>query len=179
MKKNVIILLFLFVNSLFSQEIKSLYDFSTKTLEGENYNLSDLKGKKVMIVNTASKCGLTSQYEDLEKLYEKYKDRDFVIIAFPSNDFFSQEPGNNKEIREFCTNNYNISFPVMEKINVKGKNIHPIYKWLTNKNLNGINDSSTKWNFQKYLIGKNGNLEKVISPRTDPFDKEIIEWIEK
>lgn len=158
---------------------KSFYDFTVETLEGDSFPLSQLKGKKVMVVNVASKCGLTPQYEQLEAIYKKYGGKDFVIIAFPANNFLKQEPGSAKDIRNFCTSNYGVSFPMMAKIDVKGKNMAPIYHWLTKKAQNGVEDSKVKWNFQKYLIGKDGTLEKVIYPRTKPDAPEVIEWIEK
>ena len=136
-----------------------------------------MKGKKIMIVNTASKCGLTPQYEDLEKLYQEYKDKDFVIIGFPANDFMKQEPGTNEEIAAFCQKNYGVSFPMMEKISVKGKEMHPVYQFLTQKSQNNLQDADVKWNFQKFLIGNDGKLEKVIEPTKKPYDKEIIDWI--
>ena len=131
---------------------KSFHDFTVNTLEGESYDLSQLKGKKVLVVNTASKCGFTPQYEGLQKLYEEYGGDDFIIIGFPANNFLKQEPGTNEEIREFCSLNYNVTFPMMEKISVKGKDTHPLYQWLTRKELNGIENSSVSWNFQKYLV---------------------------
>jgi glutathione peroxidase len=155
----------------------NIYQFKVTDLYGETFDFSTLKGKKIMIVNTASKCGLTPQYEDLEKLYKEYKDKDFVIIGFPANDFMKQEPGSSEEIAEFCTKNYGVTFPMMEKISVKEKEMAPIYKYLTSKELNGFEDSKVKWNFQKYLIGKDGKLEKVIDPGTKPYDEEIINWI--
>jgi glutathione peroxidase len=140
--------------------------------------LAELKGKKVMIVNTASKCGLTPQYKELEELYKKYENQGFVIIGFPANDFLSQEPGSNEEIDNFCQKNYGVSFPMMSKISVKGKEMEPLYQYLTFKSLNNLSDNEVKWNFQKYLINEEGKLEKVISPRTSPLDASIIEWIE-
>ena len=130
-----------------------------------------------MIVNTASRCGLTYQYKSLQVLYDKYKDQNFIIVGFPANNFLFQEPGNNQQISEFCKKNYGVTFPMMSKINVKGKNIHPIYSFLTEKRKNGYIDSKVTWNFQKYLINENGMLEKVISPRTSPEDQKIISWI--
>lgn len=159
-------------------EQTSIYEFSYPDLSGENFEFSQLKGKKVMIVNTASKCGLTPQYEQLQALYETYKDENFVIIGFPANNFLSQEPGSNKEISEFCTSNYGISFPMMEKISVKGKDQAAIYTFLTSKALNGVEDSEVSWNFQKYLIDENGDLVRVVSPKTLPNDPSIIKWIE-
>jgi glutathione peroxidase len=147
-------------------------------LYGKTFDFSTLQGKKIMVVNTASKCGLTPQYKDLEALYEKYKDQDFVIIGFPANNFLWQEPGNASDIDNFCTVNYGVTFPMMEKISVKGKNIHPIYEFLTKKSKNGVKDTSVKWNFQKFLLNENGELEKVISPKTQPDDRSITAWIE-
>lgn len=169
-------LLFSFKNSIMEKDT-TIYQFKVTDLYGETFDFGTLKGKKVMIVNTASKCGLTPQYEDLEKLYKEYKDKDFVIIGFPANDFMKQEPGSNEEIAEFCKKNYGVTFPMMEKISVKDKEMAPIYKFLTSKELNEYEDSKVKWNFQKYLIGKDGKLEKVIDPTTKPYDAEIIDWI--
>lgn len=167
---------FSLTNAGFGQ--KSIHDFKVLDIEGNDFNMADLNGKKVMIVNTASKCGLTPQYKGLEALYKKYKDQNFVIIGFPANDFMNQEPGTDEEIAEFCEKNYGVSFPMMSKISVKGNDMHEIYKWLTSKDLNGKMDSKVKWNFQKYLINPDGSLEKYISPKTDPLSEEIIDWIE-
>lgn len=156
---------------------QSIYDFKVQDIDGKEFNMADLKGKKVLIVNTASKCGFTPQYEDLEKLYNTYKDQGFVIIAFPANNFLSQEPGTDSEIKSFCQKNYGVSFPIMSKISVKGKDMHPIYQWLTEKEKNGVMDSEVKWNFQKYAIDEDGNLVKVFYSRTKPFDDEIVNWI--
>ncbi len=134
----------------------SFYDFTVKDINGHDFNFSQLKGKKVMVVNTASKCGFTPQYANLESLYEKYKDDNFIIIGFPANNFNHQEPGTNNEIKEFCTKNYGVTFPMMSKISVKGDDMSPVYKWLTSKKENGKMDSEVKWNFQKYLIDENG-----------------------
>jgi glutathione peroxidase len=155
----------------------SIHQFSTTTLEGDNFDFSSLKGKKVMVVNTASKCGLTPQYKDLQALYEQFEDQNFVIVGFPANNFMGQEPGSNKEIAQFCERNYGVSFPMMQKISVKGKNMHPIYQFLTQEAKNGKTDSDVEWNFQKYLINEKGELEKVISPKTNPMDAEILDWI--
>ena len=157
---------------------KTLYQYKAQTIEGDTFDFNSLKGKKVMIVNTASKCGLTSQYTQLQELYEQYGGADFVIIGFPANNFLSQEPGTNEEIAIFCKKNYGVTFPIMAKISVKGKEMHPIYQFLTQANKNGKLDSKVTWNFQKYLIDKNGVLSKVISPRTSPKDPEVIAWIE-
>ncbi len=154
-------------------------NFKVTTLSGEPFNLGQLKGKKVMIVNTASKCGLTPQYEKLEALYQDYKDKNFVIIGFPANNFMSQEPGTNKDIATFCKQNYGVTFPMMSKISVKGDDIAPLYQFLTQKSKNGVADSKVAWNFQKYLIDENGYIAYSIPPTTEPDAQEIIDWLEK
>ena len=156
---------------------QTIYSFKVEDIDGKTFDFSTLKGKKIMVVNTASKCGLTPQYKDLQALYEKYGSDNFVIIGFPANDFMKQEPGTNEEIGAFCQKNYGVTFPMMSKITVKGKEMHPLYKFLTVKSQNGLEDSEVEWNFQKYLINENGELEKVISPRTNPMDDEIVKWI--
>lgn len=156
----------------------SIYDFKVKDLSGNDFDFATLKGKKIMIVNTASECGLTPQYEQLQALYNKYSDRNFVIVGFPANNFGAQEPGTNEEIGAFCKKNYGVTFPMMGKISVKGDDMHEIYQFLTQKSKNGFADSAVEWNFQKYLMDENGQLVNVISPRTLPNDKEIISWIE-
>lgn len=156
----------------------SIHKFTVKDLAGNNFDFSTLKGKKIMIVNTASKCGLTPQYKDLEALYKKYKSKNFVIIGFPANNFGQQEPGTNAEIASFCSLNYGVTFPMMSKISVKGSDMAAIYKFLTSKALNNLEDSEVQWNFQKYLINAKGELEKVIAPSTMPLDKAITAWIE-
>lgn len=162
--------------SIFAQT--GFYDFKVKTLEGDQFDFSTLKGKKVMIVNTASKCGNTPQYKQLEAIYEQYKDK-FVIVGFPSNDFMGQEPGSNQDIRKFCTENYGVTFPMMDKISVKGKDMAPVYKWLTSKQLNGVKDSEVKWNFQKYLIDENGKLVDVLDPKEKPDSEKVLTWLSK
>lgn len=165
-------------NLTLNKEVKSIYDITVKDIEGEDFDLAQLKGKKVLIVNTASRCGLTPQYEGLQMLYETYKDQNFVIIGFPSNDFLWEEPGNEEQIQSFCQKNYGVTFPLMSKIKVKGKKMHPLYIYLTQKEYNGHSDNTVKWNFQKYLINESGQLEQVISPSTKPMSNSIIEWIE-
>lgn len=157
---------------------ENIYQFKVEDIEGNDFDFSVLRGKKIMIVNTASKCGLTPQYKDLQSLYEKYSKDNFVIIGFPANNFGSQEPGTNNEIATFCERNYGVSFPIMGKISVKGDDMHPIYKFLTQKAKNGLVDSEVEWNFQKYLINEKGELDNVISPRVLPTDDSIINWIE-
>lgn len=155
----------------------TIYQFKVKDLYGEEFDFSSLKGKKIIIVNTASKCGLTPQYKDLEALYKEYKDKGLVIVGFPANNFMQQEPGSNEEIATFCERNYGVTFPMMEKISVKGDDMAPIYQFLTQKAKNGVQDSEVEWNFQKYLINEKGELVKVIGPRTLPTDPEIVNWI--
>lgn len=150
-----------------------LYDFKVTTISGEEFDLSSLKGKKVMIVNTASKCGYTPQYEDLQAIYSLYKDQDFVIVGFPANNFMKQEPGSDKEIETFCQKNYGVTFPMMSKISVKGDDIDPLYAYLTS-----TTDSKVKWNFQKYLINPDGSIAGVISSGEKPNSSRIVEWIE-
>lgn len=159
-------------------QTSSFYDFTVKTIDGKEFPLSNLKGKKVLVVNVASKCGLTPQYKELQELYNKYSDNGFVIIGFPANNFLGQEPGTNEEIQEFCSLNYGVTFPMMEKISVKGKNIAPLYKWLTMKNENGKADAKVTWNFQKFMIGENGEWIGSVPPKTSPLTDEISNWIE-
>lgn len=161
-----------------AQSVKSFYDFKVTTLEGQPFDLSSLKGKKVLVVNTASKCGHTPQYAQLEELYKKYSSKNFVIIGFPANNFLSQEPGTNAEIREFCTKNYGVTFPMMSKISVKGKDIDPLYQWLTNKDGNGVMDAPVKWNFQKFMIDENGKVVGMVPPGELPTCDKIVSWIE-
>jgi len=157
---------------------KTFHDFTVTTIDGEEFSLSQLKGKKVLVVNTASKCGYTPQYEDLEKLYLKYGGEKFTIIGFPANNFMKQEPGTNAEIKEFCTSKYGVTFPMMSKISVKGDDIAPVYNWLTNKAENGVMDAPVKWNFQKFMIDENGNLAGMATSGDDPFSEKIVKWIE-
>ncbi len=176
MRKLVFLIVLTFIASAgFGQ--KSFFDFTVKDIDGNDFNLSSLKGKKVLVVNTASKCGLTPQYEALQALYEQYGGDKFVIIGFPANNFLGQEPGTNDEIIEFCQKNYGVTFPMMSKISVKGSDMAPIYQWLTEKSKNGVKDSKVAWNFQKYLIDENGNLVDFASPKTKPDDPKIINWI--
>lgn len=161
--------------NLMSKE--NIYQFKVEDLSGNAFDFATLKGKKIMIVNTASKCGLTPQYKDLEAIYKEYQDKGFVIVGFPANNFASQEPGTNEEIAAFCQQNYGVSFPMMDKVSVKGDDMCALYQFLTQKSKNGLQDSEVAWNFQKYLINENGELEKVIAPKTLPTDPEVIAWI--
>lgn len=157
---------------------QSIHHFTVKDIEGNDFNFENLSGKKIMVVNTASKCGLTPQYKQLEEVYQHYKDDNFIIIGFPANNFMSQEPGTNDEIATFCERNYGVSFPMMSKISVKGDDMAPIYQFLTQKAKNGVADSEVEWNFQKYLLNEKGELEMIISPKTLPNDEKILNWIE-
>lgn len=172
----VLMSLFLFSGTLMAKG-PSLHDFVVKDIYGDDFDFADLKGKKVLIVNTASKCGLTPQYEKLEELYKTYGDENFVIVGFPANNFMNQEPGTNEDIISFCEENYGVTFPMMSKISVKGDDIHPLYQWLTSKEKNGLKDSEVSWNFQKYLINEEGELVEYFSPRHDPLSDEIVSWI--
>ncbi len=160
-----------------AQSKTSFYELKTTSLSGEPIHFSDFKGKKVMVVNTASECGFTPQYEGLENLHQKHGE-DLVIIGFPANDFLGQEPGNNEEIAAFCQKNYGVSFLMSEKMSVKGDNKHPVFQWLTDKNLNGWNSRAPKWNFYKYLVDESGELLAVFPSRTKPEDKKITSMIE-
>jgi glutathione peroxidase len=155
-----------------TNEKKTVYDFELKTLEGETTTLAQYKGKKILLVNVASECGYTPQYKNLEALYEKYKDK-LVVVGFPSNDFGGQEPGSAAEIRTFCTKNYGVKFPMMEKIVVKGENAHPLYKFLRNKEENGCCEQAPGWNFCKYLVDENGHVLKFFGSKVDPMGEEI------
>lgn len=162
-----------------ASQSKSFYDFKVTDIDGKEFDLSSLKGKKVLVVNVASKCGLTPQYAKLQELYEKYKDKNFVIIGFPANNFNGQEPGSNEEIKSFCVLEYDVTFPMMAKIDVVGDNKAPIYKWLTEKSENGKLSTEVQWNFQKFMINEKGELIDFAAPREDPFSDKIIHWIEK
>ena len=158
---------------------ENIYQFKVKDIEGNDFDFASLKGKKVMIVNTASECGLTPQFEQLQSLYSEFKNNNFVIIGFPTNDFMGQDPGSNQEIAAFCQKNYGVTFPMMEKIVVKGDDKNEVYKFLTEKSKNGLGDFDVEWNFQKFLINENGELERVFGPRILPNDTEIKNWIKK
>lgn len=172
-------LILLFTNSMLTAQTKTLYDFTVEDIDDESFDFASLKGKKVLIVNVASKCGYTPQYEQLEELYQLYKDDGFIVIGFPSNDFKGQEPGTNEEIKEFCTLNYGVTFPIMSKVVVTGENKAPIYKWLTEKSENGKIDSEVQWNFQKYLIDENGNVVDFALSKESPLSPKIVDWIKK
>ena len=157
---------------------KNIHQFKVKDIDGKEFDFSKLKGKKILIVNTASECGFTKQYEGLEKLYKKYKDKNFVIVGFPCNDFGGQEPGTDAQVKSFCSKSFGVTFPIMSKVSVKGPTTAPIYKWLTEKAQNGVENSSVKWNFQKYMIDENGNYVNYLLSVRDPDCDKIINWIE-
>jgi glutathione peroxidase len=163
----------LFCLSFSIQTSSTVYDFPLTGIDGKEINLNAFRGKKILFVNVASKCGYTPQYEGLQKLYEQNREN-LVIIGLPCNQFMRQEPGSSEEIQSFCTKNYGVTFPITEKVNVKGDKIHPLYNWLTRKELTGVEDSKVKWNFQKYLIDEQGVLIRVFGSKVKPLDEEII-----
>lgn len=165
------------INNNNMDNLQTLHDFVVKDINGNVFDLATLKGKKVLVVNVASKCGLTPQYEDLQALYDKYESKGFVVIGFPANNFMGQEPGTNSEIMEFCSVNYGVTFPMMDKISVKGKDQAPLYKWLTNKSENGKIDQKVTWNFQKFMVDEEGHLVDVVMPKESPMSDKIINWL--
>lgn len=156
----------------------TIYDYTVTDIAGKEVSLSQFKDKVVMIVNVASKCGYTPQYKSLEETYKKYKDKGFIILGFPSNNFMGQEPGTNSEIAEFCSRNYGVSFPMFSKIDVKGKDKAPLYKFLTEKKMNGVVDADVSWNFQKFLINKQGQVVTYFKPGTEVTEAEVVKAIE-
>lgn len=158
---------------------KTLHDFVVNDINGNPFNLSALSGKKVLVVNTASECGLTPQYALLQELYETYGGESFEIIGFPSNDFGAQEPGSEQQIAAFCSENYGVTFPMMAKVAVKGGGIAPVYRWLTSASENGLSDYDVKWNFHKFLVDENGRLVGDVAPQISPVDEAILSWITK
>jgi glutathione peroxidase len=160
------------------KQMKSVYDFKVADIDGNDVNLADYKGKVLLIVNVASKCGFTPQYKGLENIYRQYKDKGFEILAFPSNDFMGQEPGTNEQIKTFCQLNYQISFPLFSKISVKGENIHPLYKFLTEKSTDPKFAGGITWNFNKFLIDRKGNIINRFDSKTEPQNPEVIKAIE-
>jgi glutathione peroxidase len=164
--------LFTVVASNSSDLQNNIYRFKVESIDGGVIDFSQFKGKKILIVNTASECGFTPQYKDLEKLYQQYKDR-LVIVGFPANNFGGQEPGTNAEIKSFCSRNYGVSFPMGAKVSVKGKDIHPLFKWLSNKSENGVLEATIRWNFSKFLIDENGIPIAFFSSLTKPLSDEI------
>jgi len=177
--KNFAFLFCLLITAQVFAQTKTLYDFTATDINGNIFDFSSLKGKKVLIVNTASECALTVQFKKLQELYEEYGGDDFEIIGFPCNDFGKQEPGNNEEILQFCSTKYNVTFPMMAKISIKDDNIHPIYQWLTSSSENGTLDAKVTWNFQKFLIDEEGNVVDFIPPIVGPGNKRITDWLQE
>jgi len=180
----VLVCAVLFVSSMHSDQPGyaaekewSLYDFSMKTIDGKELKLKDYKGKVLLIVNTASKCGFTPQYKDLQEIYRKYNEKGLVILGFPANDFGQQEPGTNPEIKEFCSLNYQVDFPLFEKVSVKGESQHPLFKFLTEQK-NPDFTGEIKWNFEKILVGKDGQVLHRFRSKVKPNDRELVEAIE-
>ena len=164
------------LTSTLSQSKESFYDIKLNDINGKQINLKSFEDKYILFVNVASKCGFTSQYTDLEKLYQQYQDN-LIVIGLPCNQFGGQEPGDADEIKNFCSSNYGVTFIISEKIEVKGKGIHPLYQWLTQKELNGKKSSTVKWNFQKYIVDKNGELLNYFYSMTSPLSNKITSLI--
>ncbi len=159
--------------------MKSIYDFVVKDIDGKDVKLEQFKGKAILIVNVASKCGFTSQYEGLQKIYSRYQEQGFVILGFPANNFLGQEPGTNEEIKQFCSLTYNVTFPMFSKISVKGKDIAPLYKFLTEKETNPEFAGNISWNFNKFLVDRDGKIVARFGSRSKPESEEVIQAIEK
>lgn len=158
---------------------KTVHDFKVKDIDGKEVSLSQYKGKVLLFVNVASYCGHTPQYKEIQALYEKYKGKGLMVLGFPANNFMGQEPGSNEEIKQFCTREYAVTFPMFSKVSVKGKDIAPIYSYLTRKAENGVLDAEITWNFQKVLVGKNGQVIASFSPRTKVTEESVVKAIEQ
>jgi len=156
----------------------SFYDLSATDIHGRIMGLDQFRGKRIMVVNTASECGYTPQYAQLQELYERYKEKGLVILGFPSDDFGGQEPGTEEEIATFCQKNYGVTFPLMAKVSIKGDGQHAVYHWLANREANGVMDTEVMWNFHKYLIGPDGVLDMSMGSAVSPLDERVINWIE-
>lgn len=163
-------------SAIISDSTKSIYQFTVAGLDGGTIDFASFKGKKILVVNTASECGYTPQYKDLEALYQRYKEK-LVIVGFPANNFGGQEPGSNEEIKSFCQKNYGVSFPMAAKVSVKGDDMAPIYQWLTSKALNHVMDADVKWNFNKFLIDEQGRLLTKFESRVTPLSDEITSML--
>ena len=166
------------MTTLLHAQMKTFHDFTVSDIDGREISLDTYKGKKVLVVNVASECGNTPQYETLQKLYSQYGPDSFVVIAFPANNFGAQEPGSNKEIKAFCDMHYHVTFPVMSKISAKGSDIAPVYAWLTQKSQNGVMDAPVTWNFQKFMIDEQGKLVGMVEPDVEPDCEKIMKWLE-
>lgn len=156
--------------------MQSIHAFKARGIGGQEIDFAAFRGRKIMVVNVASECGYTPQYEQLQELYENFKDK-LVIVGFPSNDFGSQEPAEDAEIAAFCTSIYGVSFPMASKVTIIGPHPHPVYQWLTQKTLNGVADSEVRWNFQKYLLDESGQLTGHLVSSISPFDEVVLDWI--
>lgn len=177
MQKLLLIASVILFTSFFShQKTNSIYKFKVESLDGGTINFKNFKGKKILVVNTASKCGYTPQYEELQKLYTQYSNK-LVIVGFPANNFGGQEPGSNGEIKEFCKKNYGVTFPMAAKVSVKGDDIAPIFKWLTHKEENGVLDAEIKWNFTKFLLDENGVLIAKFDSKVKPMSQDILKYL--
>lgn len=161
-----------------TEQSMEFHDLSAEDIQGRTVRMDAFKGKKVLLVNTASECGYTKQYAQLEELYGSFKDRGFTVLAFPCNDFGGQEPGTPAEIEAFCSKNYNVTFPLMGKVRIKGEDRHPVFAWLCDKERNGVMDVTVKWNFHKFLIDEEGRLIASYGSGTDPLDEKILAWLE-
>ena len=167
---------FIFATIAFLSHAQSIHGFRVKSIDGKEINFAHFKGKKILVVNTASKCGYTPQYEALQKVYIQYQDK-LVVIGFPCNQFGGQEPGSNEAIVEFCQKNYGVSFPLADKVDVKGANTAPIYKWLTQKSLNGVLDASISWNFNKFLLDEQGKMIAYFPSNVKPDSESILSYL--
>ena len=170
--------LFFMTKAVMPNPPKSVYEFTMNDIDGNKVNLADYKGKVLLFVNVASHCGHTHQYKEIEEMYLKYKDQGLVVLGFPANNFLAQEPGSNETIKEFCSTKFHVTFPMFGKISVKGKNIHPLYQYLTEKAQNGVLDAPVKWNFQKFLIGKDGKVITSFAPGLEVNEPEVITVVE-
>jgi glutathione peroxidase len=175
--RNLVITIALLASLQLNAQHKTLHQFSATTIDGEIFDFSTLKGKKVIIVNTASECALTPQFKKLQELYEEYGGDDFEIIGFPCNDFGKQEPADNQTISGFCKIKYGVTFQMMEKISIKGDNPHPIYKWLSSSEENGTLDAKVTWNFQKFMIDEKGEVVDFVPPIKSVQSKRVLEWL--
>jgi glutathione peroxidase len=176
MKYFLIFILLILSNFIHAQE-SAFYRFSAKTIEGDEFDFSTLSGKKVLVVNTATKCALAPQFNKLQELYEEYGGDDFEIIGFPCNDFGKREPDENAVISEYCQKKYGITFQMMEKITISGEDAHPLYQWLTDSKKNGTLDAKVTWNFQKFMVDENGEVVDFVPPLGSPENKKILNWL--
>lgn len=180
MKTLLTFTLLLIATALYPQKpMKTLFDFTMKTIDGREISLGDFKGKKIMVVNTASECGLTPQFKQLEELYTEFGPDKFVILGFPANNFAGQEPNSDAEIASFCTKNYGVTFPMFSKISVKGDDMHPLYKFLTSIDENGVVTAPVTWNFQKFLIDETGHVVDFVVPTENPACDKVMDWLQK